>query len=157
MKGLPQRVVTDSMIGLAMPDIDVWSDRVAVVLGQNPSPFTGPGTNTFLVGTSSRPILLDTGQGLPQYLPVLERGLRETRGGKQLQEIVLTHGHTDHMGGVEGIQRRFGPLPVSKKPCARFDGSLAVTAIDDGGEIGTEGATLRVIWTPGHARDHLWF
>jgi hypothetical protein len=46
MASLPPRIVTDSMIGLDMPDIAVWSDRVAVVLGQNPGPFTGPGTNT---------------------------------------------------------------------------------------------------------------
>ena len=59
------RVVTDSMIGLKMPNYSRISPRVATVLGQNPSPFTGPGTNTYIVGTSKRPILLDTGQGVP--------------------------------------------------------------------------------------------
>ena len=44
MSELPKRIVTDSMIGLSLQDVDVWSDRVAVVLGQNPGPFTGPGT-----------------------------------------------------------------------------------------------------------------
>src|ERR1700679_3044587 len=39
-----QRVVTDSMIGLKMPDYSRISPRVATVLGKNPSPFTGPGT-----------------------------------------------------------------------------------------------------------------
>jgi glyoxylase-like metal-dependent hydrolase (beta-lactamase superfamily II) len=158
MATLPTRVVTDSMIGLAMPDVDVWSARVAVVLGQNPGPFTGPGTNTYLIGTGRRPLLLDTGQGLPQYLPLLERGVRETRGGDGLQEIVLTHGHADHIGGVEGVQRHFGPLSVAKKPWDKLDGGLAVRAVDDGSEIETEGATLRAIWTPGHAWDHLcWY
>jgi hypothetical protein len=37
------------MIGLTLPDVDVWSDRVVVALGQNPNLFTGPGTNTYLV------------------------------------------------------------------------------------------------------------
>ena len=63
------------MIGLEMPDIDRWSDRVVVALGQNPSLFTGPGTNTYLVGTGKRRILLDTGQGCDAYIPVLERAL----------------------------------------------------------------------------------
>jgi glyoxylase-like metal-dependent hydrolase (beta-lactamase superfamily II) len=153
----PLRVVTDSMIGLAMPDIAVWSDRVAVVLGQNPGPFTGPGTNTYLVGTGPQPLLLDTGQGLPQYLPLLERAVFETRRAVGLQGIVLTHGHADHIGGVAGIRARFGPLTVSKKPWDKLDGDLDVVAIDEGDVVRTEGATLQALWTPGHAWDHLCF
>lgn len=153
----PTRVVTDSMIGLDMPDIAVWSDRVAVVLGQNPGPFTGPGTNTYLIGTGAHPILLDTGQGLPQYLPLLERALRETRPATGLQGIVLTHGHADHIGGVAGIRARFGALTVQKKPWDKLDGGLDVVPIDEGSVVRTEGATLQALWTPGHAWDHLCF
>jgi glyoxylase-like metal-dependent hydrolase (beta-lactamase superfamily II) len=158
MAALPTRIVTDSMIGLDMPDIAVWSQRVTVVLGQNPGPFTGPGTNTYLLGTSRRPLLLDTGQGVPQYLPLLERGLRERHGSDELQSIVLTHGHADHIGGVDSVQRRFGPLSVAKKPWAKLDGGLAVEAVDEGSEIRTDDVTLQAIWTPGHAWDHLcWY
>src|SRR5262245_45862002 len=158
MADLPKRVVTDSMIGLDMPDIAVWSDRVTVVLGQNPGPFTGPGTNTYLIGTSKRPLLLDTGQGVPQYLPLLERGLREHHGSDELQGIVLTHGHADHIGGVESVLRRFGPLSVAKKPWDKLDGGLTVEVVDEGSEIRTDSATLQAIWTPGHAWDHLcWY
>lgn len=154
----PTRVVTDSMIGLAMPDVATWSPRVTVVLGQNPGPFTGPGTNTYLIGTGRRPLLLDTGQGLPQYLPLLERALAARGRGAALQEIVLTHGHADHIGGVEGIVQRFGPLRVAKKPWATVDGAHAVTAVDEGSEVRTDGATLQALWTPGHAWDHLcWY
>ncbi|MDX2166212.1 MAG: MBL fold metallo-hydrolase [Deltaproteobacteria bacterium] len=159
MSDRPTRVVTDTMIGLDMPDIAVWSERVAVVLGQNPGPFTGPGTNTYLIGTGRRPLLLDTGQGLPQYLPLLEQGLYETRGAEALQEIVLTHGHADHIGGVAGIRQRFdAALTVSKKPWTKLDGGLEVVAVDEGSEIRTDGATLQALWTPGHAWDHLcWY
>ena len=47
----PRRVVTDNMIGLKLPDYARHSPRVATVLGHNPGPFTGPGTNTYIVGT----------------------------------------------------------------------------------------------------------
>lgn len=150
------RVVTDSMMGLRMPDIDVWSPRVTVVLGQNPGVFTGPGTNTYLVGTGTRPLLLDTGQGVAAYLPLLEQAVAE-RGANGLQEIVLTHVHPDHIGGVPGITARFGRLRVSKKPWPGRDPLLNLSDLDDGAVITTAGATLRAIWTPGHARDHLCF
>ena len=49
MEKQPGRIVTDSMIGMKLPDFARHSERVATVLGHNPSPFTGPGTNTWLV------------------------------------------------------------------------------------------------------------
>lgn len=146
------------MLGLQMPDVDVWSKRVVVALGQNPSPFTGPGTNTYLLGTGPRRILLDPGQGVESYLPVLEQAL-ERAGCEGFQEIVLTHGHPDHIGGVEQVFERFGELPVSKYPWPETDGlyPFAFTWLADGDVVRTEGATLRAIHTPGHAPDHLCF
>jgi glyoxylase-like metal-dependent hydrolase (beta-lactamase superfamily II) len=146
-----------TMIGLTLPDVDVWSSRVVVALGQNPNLFTGPGTNTYLVGTGRERILLDTGQGVPAYLPVLERALAQA--GCRIQEIVLTHGHPDHNGGVAALRERYGPLRVSKRPHAGFDAACPapIHALDDGETVATEGATLRAVYTPGHAEDHLCF
>jgi len=143
---------------MSMPDTARWSDRVHVALGQNPGAFTGPGTNTYLVGTGPNRILLDTGSGLTPYLPVLERAM-EQAGCQGLQEIVLTHGHPDHIGGAEAVIERYGPLSVSKRPWPGVDERYAVeiTPIDDGAVIETEGATLRALHTPGHAEDHLCF
>lgn len=148
----------NTMIGLRMPDVDVWSERVVVALGQNPSLFTGPGTNTYLVGTGRRRILLDPGQGMPAYLAVLERAM-ERAGCEALQEIVLTHGHPDHMGGVAAVLERFGPLAVSKLPWPGNDEHYGypLEPIGHDSVIETEGATLRGVHTPGHAPDHLCF
>jgi glyoxylase-like metal-dependent hydrolase (beta-lactamase superfamily II) len=153
-----QRIVTDSMLGLEMPDIDQWSERVTVVLGQNPGPFTGPGTNTYVIGTGSDRILLDAGQGLPAYLDVLARALDALAGGPRLERLLLTHAHVDHLGGAASVMERFGPLPAANKmPWPELDGTVAVEPIGEGAVIATEGATLRALWTPGHARDHLCY
>ena len=145
------------MLGMQMPETDRWSGRVSVVLGLNPGPFTGPGTNTYLIGTGAARVLLDTGQGVDGYLPLLERGLHETAGADSLQEIVLTHAHPDHIGGVHDILGRFGALRVSKRLLPEQDRGLTIVALDDGDEVSGSGVTLRAIWTPGHARDHLCF
>jgi ribonuclease/clavin/mitogillin len=151
-------VAAPTMIGLSLPDVDVWSERVAVALGQNPSLFTGPGTNTYLIGTGRRRILLDPGEGRASYLPVLERAM-ERAGCEGFEAIVLTHGHPDHMGGVRSVLDRFGALPVWKRPWPDHDAlyDLPLETLDDGDTVRTEGATLRAVHTPGHAPDHLCF
>ena len=57
--------------GTELPDVAILSPIVSVALGQNPSMFTGPGTNTYLVGTGEKRILLDTGSGFDSYMPCL--------------------------------------------------------------------------------------
>ena len=152
------RVVTDSMIGLKMPDYSRISPPVATGLGQNPNPFTGPGTNTYIVGTSKRPILLDTGQGVAIYPDILETALKELSDSSELEQIVLTHAHIDHLGGVRQVKEKFGEMAVSKMPWAGHDAPAgAITEIGHDAVVETEGATLRAVFTPGHAPDHLCY
>jgi glyoxylase-like metal-dependent hydrolase (beta-lactamase superfamily II) len=157
----PQRVVTDTMLGLKLPDYARLSPRVATVLGHNPGPFTGPGTNTYIIGTGHRPVLLDTGIGVPKWAENLPRGLRELSHTDELERVVLTHAHQDHIGGVKDVTRIFGHLEVVKKPWPQRGPDEAagtkITEIDHGTEIDTEGGTLSAVFTPGHAPDHLCY
>lgn len=159
MEKQANRVVTDSMIGLKMPDYARHSERVATVLGKNPSPFTGPGTNTWIVGIGRRPILLDTGQGVAIYADLLETALKELSNTNEIDRIVLTHAHVDHLGGVPQVCERFGEKEVIKMPWPGHDEAAhaPINAIADKAVIETEGATLLAIHTPGHAPDHLCY
>jgi glyoxylase-like metal-dependent hydrolase (beta-lactamase superfamily II) len=163
--------------GTQLPDVDVLSERVAVALGQNPSMFTGPGTNTYLVGTGAKRLLLDTGSGHDEYMPFLEEAVSRV-GCRGIEGIVLTHAHPDHIGGVNQVRAHFGSdIPVYKKPWPVDEGvggpggdvspidianpdQLAdgpLETIGDGDVVETEGARLRALFTPGHSPDHLCY
>lgn len=146
------------LMGTDLPDFDVWSDRVTVALGQNPSMFTGPGTNTYLVGSGEKRILVDTGEGQERYLDVLDAAMARA-GCKGIEQIVLTHGHPDHLGGLAQVLGHIGDVPVSKFPWPEVDleSPVPLAPLDDGDRIETEGATLVAHHTPGHSPDHLCF
>jgi len=136
------------------PKTDTPSGLVGRVLGLNPGMMTGPGTNTYLVGRRE-PILIDTGIGVPEYIPLLERYMAE-RGWATLSRVVLTHHHKDHLGGVKDLRTRFPGLPVAKRT-HKTDELEGVANIADGEVIEGDGFTLVPIHTPGHASDHLCY
>jgi glyoxylase-like metal-dependent hydrolase (beta-lactamase superfamily II) len=131
------------------------SDLVGRVLGLNPGWMTGPGTNTYLVGRRE-PILIDTGAGVPEYVPLLEEYFK-TRGWRQPARVLLTHRHPDHLGGIEGLRARFGGLRVSK--LRHRDAGLPepIENLADGQVVHGDGVTLIPVYTPGHASDHLCY
>lgn len=71
----------------------------------------GDGTNAYVV-MGSRPILVDTGWG--KQTAKLEKALAATGvQPRELQLIVLTHGHGDHAGGALHMQKLSGAQVVA--------------------------------------------
>ena len=126
-----------------------------------------------------RAILMDSGyvRSLPDILALLEE--------KQLQPVALltSHTHPDHVGCHDALREKFGakvymtgfasaaskdPLVMHVFLCGRVgyraarDRLARSTYVDvkipwEEGELTVEGATFRVVPTPGHCVEHLTF
>ncbi|GFO22723.1 beta-lactamase 2-like protein [Plakobranchus ocellatus] len=135
------------------------SQRVVRILGCNPGPATMQGTNTYLVGTGKKRILIDTGDdGIPEYLDLLKTTLDKL--AVSIQEIIVTHWHHDHVGGVDGVCKTFGQKFKTSKVRRESvaDAPLKETTynfVTDRQVFSTEGATLRAYHGPGHSEDHI--
>ncbi|KAL5013955.1 hypothetical protein ScPMuIL_008225 [Solemya velum] len=144
-----------------LPRIEQLSEKVIRILGCNPGMKTLQGTNTYLVGSGKRKILIDTGEPKKsEYITNLRNTLTEY--DSDIQEIVVTHWHNDHVGGVSDVCKEIiksTEIGVSKfKRLSKPDidlGSIAYKFIENNHIFKTEGATLRAILTPGHTEEHM--
>ncbi|MDA3919064.1 MAG: MBL fold metallo-hydrolase [Salinisphaera sp.] len=120
----------------------------------NPGPMTGPGTNSYIVGYGPFAII-DPGVDDPAHL---ERLLTACDG--ELIGLLLTHRHSDHVGGVPELARRSGAWigAFEKTTLGSYDAPLRVDRpLIDGERLELGGVRLDVLHTPGHAADHLCF
>jgi ribonuclease/clavin/mitogillin len=147
----------------AVAQVTRLSSRVISILGLNPSPFTLAGTNTYLIGSGPQRILLDTGQGVEEYQPLLASVLAEE--ACSISCVLLSHGHGDHIGGIHQVFSAVGgPVPVYKAPAVGDSAHLPplphpTLDIVEGQRFRTEdgSATLVAHATPGHTSDSMSF
>lgn len=143
-----------------LPPVSQMSPLVWRVLGQNPGVYTLQGTNTYLVGSGNDRILVDAGEGCDGYTEALREAMLRS-GAQRIHAIVITHHHSDHVGGVADVMREFDVKRVLKMPLPSADGAkltkLLTGELKHGDVVSVEGATLRAIHAPGHTQEHLCY
>lgn len=140
------------------------------ILAPNPSPLTGAGTNSFLLG-DDQVAVIDPGPDDSGHLDTIIEA-----GQGRISHIFVTHSHRDHSAGAKSLSERTGaPVlafgtseagrsPVMQKLAAQgqigggegldmdFSPDILLT---DGQSIEAEGWSLRILHTPGHCGNHL--
>ncbi|MRX50885.1 MBL fold metallo-hydrolase [Paracoccus sp. S-4012] len=144
-----------------------------VLRANNPSPLTGPGTNTWLLGRRQIAVI-DPGPDDPAHVAAILEAVR----GAEVTAIVVTHAHLDHSAAVPALAAAtgapvmgFGAPTAGRSPVMA---RLAAEGLAGGGEGLDAGFTpdrrladgdaiesgewrLTALWTPGHFGGHLAF
>ena len=123
------------------------SPLVRRVLAPNPSVMTGPGTNTYLVGTDEVTVI-DPGPDDPAHI----KAILAAASNGAITRIICTHTHVDHWPGAPALAKATG-APILAY--GSRDGLEVTGTLGDGDEIVTANYTLRILHTPGHASNHL--
>ncbi len=94
------------------------------------------------------PTLVDAGT-MSGVTDVIAEALDDA-GVDELDRVVLTHQHGDHVGELDAVLDRFDPTLFAYADHPRRD-----VALVDGDEILVGDESCRVVYTPGHATDHV--
>ncbi|KFY41667.1 hypothetical protein V494_02865 [Pseudogymnoascus sp. VKM F-4513 (FW-928)] len=132
--------------------VEQLTPRVLRILGQNPGKFTHQGTNTYIVGTGQRRLIIDTGGGQPEWTELIASTFKSMN--ISLSHVLLTHWHGDHTGGVSGLLRLYPYLTAS---IYKNEPDQGQHNIADGQIFSVDGATIHAIHAPGHSEDHMCF
>ena len=137
-------------------------------VANNPSPFTYKGSNTYIVGEKDGLAIIDPGPIDPVHL----EGILKTVGKRRVTHILITHTHRDHTDGLPALLAATGAKTAGfgRRVANRGTKSTSPSGSEfvdqdfvpdvpmvDGDVLEGDGWSLRALFTPGHAPDHLCF
>ncbi|KAF7563724.1 hypothetical protein G7046_g365 [Stylonectria norvegica] len=135
---------------VALPAVERLSPACIRILGGNPGKFTLQGTNTYLLGTGRRRILIDTGEGRSAWIASVKTTLE--RENATVESALITHWHHDHTGGIADLLALSPQTRVFKNEPAPGQEPIV-----HGQTFAVDGASLTAEHTPGHTTDHMVF
>jgi glyoxylase-like metal-dependent hydrolase (beta-lactamase superfamily II)/8-oxo-dGTP pyrophosphatase MutT (NUDIX family) len=121
-------------------------------------------TNCYVVGTRDF-VVIDPGSPYEDEQEALGEFVAELlAGGRRPREIILTHHHPDHVGGVARLREQLGGttgVAAHRLTAEALGAAVGVDRLIEEGEVielgGDPAVTLRAMHTPGHTRGHLSF
>jgi glyoxylase-like metal-dependent hydrolase (beta-lactamase superfamily II) len=132
---------------------DTLDAAVRRIIAPNPGVMTGPGTNTYLVGTDEL-IVIDPGPDDESHLQAILAA-----AGAPIRWILCTHTHMDHAPGAARLKQLSGAtIAAMAAPRTDHDFQLSVDRVlKDGDLIECGAVSIRALHTPGHASNHLCY
>ena len=125
------------------------------IIAPNPGPFTGEGTNTYLIGKNDI-TLVDPGPAINSHIDKILKV-----GNGNIKRILVTHTHQDHSPAAKDLFKIL-KVPVygnyADDSIEIQDSSFKNTHhLVDQDKISTKEYSIKIIHTPGHASNHFCF
>lgn len=143
-----------SEFGPSLPTFAELRAGVRRVLAPNPSMMTGPGTNTYLLGTTDIAVI-DPGPATAAHIDNII-----AKAGGSIRWILVTHTHPDHSPGVRLLAKETDaqvlgmPAPAGQHQDKTFQ---ATRILADGDVLESDEFRLQAVHTPGHASNHVCY
>lgn len=111
------------------------------VVAPNPGPYTGPGTNTWILDAGPVVVVIDPGPDDDAHLAALNQRI----GSGTVGVVLVTHSHPDH-------------LPLAERFAAPHHATVRrYPELGDGDVLRVGNLNVTALHTPGHSADHLSF
>ena len=111
------------------------------VVAPNPGPYTGPGTNTWIVEAGPVVVVIDPGPDDDSHLAAINKRL----AGAAVGVVLVTHSHPDH-------------LPLAERVAEQHHAAVRrYPELGDNDVVRVGTLNMTALHTPGHSADHLCF